>query len=229
MRKARTLLAGAICLLMAGLTVQALSQTRSVRRPVRPRAPQRKRTSGTQAAQSTPRSKQKQEQRLKKRRKEALERDAIIKAGCLQEKAAINPTPEQWELIKPLLEKIRQLRDQPKSTARVSLTSNSTASRTGSRRPVATWQWTTAWEDKPRSEWTEGQRKASELIALVGNRSTGEEAFARKTESLRECRRQEAAQKKAENIEAAIAETQQQLRALLRTRQEAALVLMRWL
>jgi hypothetical protein len=85
------------------------------------------------------------------------------------------------------------------------------------------------WENAASGEWTEGQRTADELIALVGDDRTSEEAFARKIKALRECRRQEAEQMNAENVEKTIAETQQKLRGLLTTRQEAALVLMRWL
>jgi len=213
-----------------GLTVQALSQTRSARRSVRRPAAQRKRTSGAQPAPDKTRSKQEIEQRRKDRRKEAQERADKEKAEFLHEKAALSPTPEQWEAIKPLLVKIRQLRGRPVSMTGVSLTSSTSGGRNGSRgRPVATWRWSKHWRGKPSSEWTEGQRTADELIDLVGNGRTSEEAFARKMQALRECRRQEAAKKKTDNIEAAIAKTQQQLRALLSTRQEAALVLMRWL
>ena len=231
MRNARTLLLGVVCLLIAGLTVQALCQARFGNQPLKHRLEERKRASGERPARNRSRTKEEFEQYGEKLRKEAEERSAIFRAEFLQEKAALNPTPEQWKLIKPLLEKIRQLRDRPRSTAGLSLTSSTTSGRrTRSRsRPLAAWRWRKPWEDTPQSRWTKGQSTADELIALVGSRRTSEAAFTSKMEALRECRRQEAAEKKAEKIEVAISETQQKLRGFLSARQEATLVLMRWL
>ena len=235
MRNAKTLWVGAACLLVAGFTVQTLSQT--------PRATQssfrdvKRRMRESRRAREQKKKERERRPPLRRtnpeqRRREAQERAKKRREGLLREKAAINPTPAQWEVIKPLLEKIRQLREQPRSTAGLSLTSSiSSSSRRADirSRPVGMWQWTTPWEDKPASEWTEGQRTAQELIALVGGKNTTDEAFAQKTEALRQCRHKKAAEKKEKNIEKALAETRQQLRQALTTRQEAALVLMRWL
>ncbi len=222
MRNAKPWLAGVVCLLVSSFTVQTLSQTprgaqstfrdtvRRMQESRRAREQKKKEREGRSAPGRT---------NPDQRRKEAQERTNKTREGLLREKAALNPMPAQWEVIKPLLEKIRQLRDQPKSTTRVSLTTTTTSQRTAAQnRRVGMWKWIPSWENKPTSKWTEGQRTANELIALVGGRSTTDEAFVEKMEALRQCRREEA-----------IAETQQQLRQGLTTRQEAALVLMRWL
>ena len=231
MRNTGTWQVGVVCLLLASITMPTLSQT--------PRGSQSRfrdlRRRMQEIEQAREQRKKERDRRpalgpidREQRRKEAQERTNRMRKELLREKAALNPTPAQWEVIKPLLEKIRQLRDLPRSTSGMSLTSTNQRIAGRSRR-VGMWKWNPSWEDKPTSQWTEGQRTAQELIDLVGNEHTADEAFAQKIDALRQCRRKEAAEKKEKNIEEAIAETQEQLRQILSTRQEAALVLMRWL
>lgn len=233
MRNTRTWQLGIVCLLLVSLAVPTLSQTpRGAQSRYRDlvRRMQERRQAREQRNKERERRPAPSRVNPEKRRKEAQERARKTREEFLREKAALNPTPGQWEVIKPLLEKIRQLRNLPRSTSGMSLTSTSTDQRTavGSRR-VGMWKWMPPWKEKPTSQWTAGQRTAQELIDLVGNQHTTDEAFAKKIDALRQCRRKEAAEKNEKSIEKTIAETQEQLRQVLTTRQEAALVLMRWL
>jgi hypothetical protein len=151
---------------------------------------------------------------------------AKIKRELLFEKHALGATEEQWKVIKPRLEKVRQLRDLERSTVNLSMTSSSgsggrTASGRGANAP--TWQWNASWKGKAPSELTEAQKIANELMALVDRRSAAPQEFTRKIAALRKSRSRQV------ELERHLSEARQELRAVLTTRQEAALVLMGWL
>jgi len=158
-----------------------------------------------------------------KRRKEDQERSAERRRLLLSEKHALGATEEQWKLIKPKLEKVRYLRDRARSTVGLLMISSggSGAKRTGGTSANApTWQWNVSWKDKAPSELTEAQIITNELMALVDRRSVASVEFVRKMAVLREARARQA------ELEKKLSEARQQLREVLTTRQEAALVLM---
>jgi hypothetical protein len=160
----------------------------------------------------------------KKKQKEAQEEADEIRKGFLREKAALGVTEDQWSLIKPKLEKVRQLRDKANSKVGLSLASGSSDNepnpRTGARTNVPIWQWDDPWKDKAPEELTEAQKLARQLIALVESKSATPEQFIRAMDALRKARRDEA------EIEKQLAEARRELREILTIRQEAALLLM---
>ncbi|HCO95189.1 MAG TPA: hypothetical protein DIU00_14765 [Phycisphaerales bacterium] len=179
-------------------------------------------TSRQSDAERSPRSRSDLEQW----RKDAQKRADEMKKEFLREKYAVRATEEQWILIKAKLEKVRYLRGQAHSTVGMGLTSSSSSS-TNSRgragRNLPTWQWDEPWKDKAPSEWTVAQKLAMELIKLVESENTTPEQSRRTMDALRMARRKEA------EIIRQLSDTQKELRELLITRQEAALVLMNWL
>ena len=160
------------------------------------------------------------------RYKEFQKRVAEMKKEFLREKYALRPTEEQWKIIKPKLEKVQRLRNQARSTVGVFLTSSSgsgTSSRDSRSANLPNWQWKISWKDKAPAELTEAQKIANELMDLVDNKNTTAEEFKQKMDTLRKSR------SKLENIKRQLSEAQQELREVLTTRQEAALVLKKWL
>ncbi len=158
--------------------------------------------------------------------KEFQKRVAKIKKEFLREKYALGATEEQWKVIKSKLEKVRHLREQANSMVGASLTSSSssgTSSRDSRSRSVPTWKWKIRWKDKAPDELTEAQKIAKELIALVERKNTTPQAFRRKMDALRKARSKEA------ELERQLSEARRELREILTTRQEAALVLRHWL
>ncbi len=150
--------------------------------------------------------------------KELQEKWAKIRKEFLTEKSLLGATEERWKLIKAKLEKVekvRQLREQARSTVRMSLTSSSGI------RSVPTWQWQRPWKDKALSELTEAQRFTKQLIVLVERKNTTPQAFRRKMDALRKARSEQAQFKKQ------LADARRELCDILTTRQEAALVLMK--
>ena len=187
------------CCLIALLTAQALSQTRKSR-------------SGLD-----------REQRLKK----FHERVAKTKKEFLREKYALRATEEQWKVIKAKLERVQHLRKQATSVVGLSLaggsSDNDTNLRARARPNVPTFQWKRPWKDKTPDELTEAQKLAKQLIALVERKNTTPGQFRRTMAALRKARREEA------EIERNLAEAREELREGLTPRDEAALVLMKWL
>ena len=146
-----------------------------------------------------------------------------IKKEFLKEKAAIKPSEQQWEIIKPKFERIQRLRQQAYSGAGLSMTYSSTSSSRSSSnadnsRPKAIW--TRNWDKKAPSERTEGERLVDEIIALMESYNPKPEQFEEKMNALRKSK-----EKPREELAKAI----QELRKELTVRQEAALVLMGWL
>jgi len=162
----------------------------------------------------------------RKMRKEMWEKQKEEAGGFIHQKYALGASEEQWKVIKAKLEKVRLLREQARSTVGVSLTSSSGSGKSSwdrASRKVPTWQWKQPWKDKAPGELTESQKLAKQLIVLVENNNTAPEQFRRKMDALRKARSKEA------EIERQLAEAQEELREVLTTRQEAALVLMKWL
>ena len=211
MTKRRIALLLVVCSSITVLAVQALSQ---------PRSPNIAAKQSDTSRSSKPRSDGEQW------RREAQKRAAEMKKEFLREKYALRASEEQWKVIKAKLEKVRYIRGQARSTVGVFL-SNSSGSGTSSvgraSRSVPIWQWKRPWKDKAASDLTDAQKLAKELIALVEKQYTSPEQFRRTMDALRKARKEE------EKIKRKLSEAQQELRELLTTRQEAALVLMNWL
>ncbi len=160
-----------------------------------------------------------------KRWKELQEKEARIRREFLREKAALGATEEQWKLIKPRLEKVRQLCEQANSGVGLSLGGSSTDSQTNPRRGASatlpTWQWKDPWKDKSSGELTEAHKLTQQLIALVERKNAAPGTLRRTMDALRKARREEGAK-----LETQLSEARRELHGVLTTRQEAALVLM---
>lgn len=143
-------------------------------------------------------------------------------------KHALGVTEEKWKLIKPKLERIRQLHEQTKSTVRISPTERpgdkmtSGRTRPGSR--TEAFEWWMHWKDKAGAERTEVRKLSEQLVVLLKRSNTTPQAFRAKMDALRKARAEE-----AELMKLQLSEVRKELRELLTTREEAALVLMRGL
>jgi hypothetical protein len=104
------------------------------------------------------------------------------------------------------------------------LVSSSTSGSGSAQSPtVPTWQWKNSWKDKAQDELTEAQRLARQLIDLVERKDVAQGTLKRTMDALRKARQQEP------ELQRQLAEARRELREGLTPRQEAALVLMRWL
>ena len=171
-----------------------------------------------QMARPRRRRRPQREQAMKEHEKE------IEKAGgiaCHVAKIALGATEERWKLIQPKLKKVQDLRDQATSVVGAGVSAGSSDSRTGPSGPAL--QWKRPWKDKALNELTEAQRLARHLRALLERKDTTPQAFRRKISHLRKARSKEA------EIEKQLAEARRELREILTTREEAVLVLLRWL
>jgi hypothetical protein len=139
----------------------------------------------------------------------------------LDAKYALRVSEEQWNIIRPKLEKVINLWDQANSTIGASVSGSSTDSRTEPSGPKL--QWDRPWKYQPLYELTEAQRLAEELRILLEKKDTPQQVFRRKVDTLRKARSKEA------EIGKQFAEARRELREGLTTRQEAVLVLQGWL
>jgi len=238
MAKQRVVLALVLCSSVALLSVQALPQARSSRASAAERS--RGKTDAERRKEAAERRRQRElrdkelakegrgrlisiEQRRKNMRNKAAERSKEF----FWQKAALGATEEQWKLIKPKLEKVRQLRKQATSGVGLSLSGgssdNNTNRRTRARPNVPAFQWKRPWKGKVSSELTEAQKLAKHLIALVERKNTTPKQFKRTVDALRKAKREEAELKRQLSV------AREELREGLTARQEAALVLMKWL
>ncbi len=140
-------------------------------------------------------------------------------------KQALRATERQWKVIKPRLDKVEYLSKQ----ARVSMAPASFRRSRGSGGPnnqqsvpkvEEGWKWSKAWAKKAPSELTEGERTCEELLLLMEDKDSKQEEIEQKVEALREIRKEASKQ---------LAKAQQELREVVTFRQEATLVLMRYL
>lgn len=236
MTKRRTILVLAPCFLVAFLAAQGLSQSR--RSNVSPRlsdADRQRKISATPKQRGA--AKNSAAKRLEfegeQRLKALQEKTAEARREFLHEKRALvaaGITEEQWKLIKPKLEKVRELRDLrelERSTSGVRLGSssgNGISSKAGSKPSEPRWQWKRPWKDKAPSELSEGQKIAEELITLLDKKNATPEEFKQKMAVLRKARIAEGPENQKRQKE--LSEAKQELREGLTARQEAALVLM---
>ena len=215
-----------VCSSFAFLVVQSFSQPRRIIQAATLSATEHQRNM-TDAEKDREYAKKREQRKFnrEKRRKE-WEKEKEEAGGFIFEKYALRTTEEQWEVIKAKLEKVRYFRDKARSTPRLGLTSSSgsgTGPKSRTSRSVPTWQWGEPWKDKDSSELTAAQKLTKQLIALIETKDTTPEQFRRTMDALRKARHEEA------KIQKQLSEAQQELRKVLTTRQEAALVLMRWL
>jgi hypothetical protein len=242
MTKRRIILVLGVSGSIALLAVAALSQERDSRRisdlpdlerlrsmteAQREReAAKRKKQRELEARQRARESKKKLEEHRKRvqRRKEAQEGPAETKRELLGAKRALGVTQEQWKLIRPKLEKVRDLRGRAHSTVGLLLSSSSASAAGSAQGPsVPAWQWNVSWKDKAPGELSEAQRTANRLMALVDRQKVAPGALRRTMDALRKARRDEAEIKKQ------LAQARAELREGLTPRQEAGLTLLGWL
>ena len=169
-------------------------------------------------------------QRQMQNKKEIEQLQKRIRIECAKKadesmKQALRVTEWQWKVIKPRLDKVEYLSKQ----ARVSMSPGYYRRSRGSggpnnRQPVPKveegWKWSKAWEKKAPSELTEGERTCEELLLLLEDKDSNQKEIVQKVEALREIRKEAGKQ---------LAQAQQELRKVLTFRQEATLVLMRYL
>ena len=244
MAKRRTILVVITCFLFTTITVRTLSQaagsnersdlpdlkrlqkmTEAERqRYIAKRRAQRLKKLERERKESTKTAAQRKKEREQKQ-KEARERMARRSKELLREKYALGATEEQWKIIKPKLERVRDLREKVNSTVGL-LVGSSSISGSGStnREIVPTMQWNPGWKDKAPTELTEAQKIANRLMAFVDKDETTDEQFKRQMAALRDSRKKQA------GLEKELSEARQELRKVLTTREEAALVLIKgWL
>lgn len=136
-------------------------------------------------------------------------------------KYALRVSEEQWNLIRPKLEKVINLWDKANSTVGVSLSFDSSSGQKVASVPKL--QWDRPWRFTPLFEMTEAQRLTKQLRILLEKKDTSPEVFRLKVAALRKARSKEA------EIQKDLAEARRELREILTTRQEAVLVLLGWL
>ncbi|MHC4241716.1 MAG: hypothetical protein ACYS3N_15725 [Planctomycetota bacterium] len=173
------------------------------------------------------RSKQRQMQREKEReqRERQMQRE-IAKNRTESMKQALRATERQWKIIKPRFDRVKYLSKQAKinmtpASYRRSRSSGSNPNNQQSIPKVEEgWKWSKEWEKKAPDELTEGERTCEELLELLEDKGSKQEEIEQKVEALREARKEAGKQ---------LAKAQQELREVLTFRQEATLVLMRYL
>ena len=238
MTKQRVVLTLVLCSSVALLAVQALPQASSSRASA---AEDSLRITGAERRKETAERRRQRELRekelakegrgrlisIEQRQKNMRNKAAERRREFLWQKAALGASEEKWKLIKAKLEKVRLLRGQANSMVGVFLvggsSDNDTNRRAHARPNVPAFQWKRPWKDKAPEKLTDAQKLAKGLIALVERKSTTPEQFRRKMDALRKARKEE------DQIRKQLSEAQQELCELLTTRQEAALVLMKWL
>ena len=150
--------------------------------------------------------------------------------GFLHEKYALGVTEEKWKVIKPKLEKVQNLRSQAKISMRAGWGPRRLPGSTGPEYmdPKYLHEWSWRWfkpsESKKPNELTESERIIEELINLVEAKNTTAEEFKLRINAFRNIRDRQEDEKKKKKEE--LSKAQQELREVLTTRQEAALVLM---
>ncbi len=214
-----------VCLSIAVFAGRTLSQTQGRENTSEVTDPE----SWVQQWQRRHEQRRQQWQMQNKKRIEQLEkrsRTESAKKADESMKQALRATERQWKVIKPRLDKVEYLSKQ----ARVSMAPASFRRSRGSgggpnNRQTAPkveegWKWSKAWEDKAPNELTEGERICEELLELLEDKDSKQEEIEQKVEALREVRKEAGKQ---------LAKAQQELREVLTFRQEATLVLMRYL
>ncbi|MHC4535006.1 MAG: hypothetical protein ACYS6K_13740 [Planctomycetota bacterium] len=170
-----------------------------------------------------------QQQMQNKKRIEQLRKQSRIESAKRTDESmreALRATEQKWKVIKPRLDKVKYLTKQ----AQVSMTpasyrrSRGSGGSSNNRQPVPNveegWKWSKAWEKKAPGELTEGERICEELLELLEDKGSKQEEIEQKVEALREARKETGKQ---------LAKAQEELREVLTFRQEATLVLMRYL
>ena len=244
MSKRKTIFSLVVCFSIAVFTVQTLSQTPM---PKRSRnmtdAEWKKEIEKWRAQRKLEREQWRKESKKRAkehRRQSELKSEQWRKAwekekaeGFLHEKYALGATKEQWKVIKPKLEKVQDLRRQVKTSMRAGWGPRRLPGSSGAEYmdPKYLHEWTWKWfkpsESKDAAELSESERIVEDLINLVQTKNTTAEEFNLKMDALRKIRSRLETEKKKKKEE--LSKAIKELRKVLTTRQEAALVLMGWL
>jgi len=253
----RIIFGGVICLLTAAFVSQTLSQT-TRNDPQRDKADyerlrnmtpaQRQREFERRRRQFQIETQQRYEQRMKEREQTRGQRQRESKKR--QEEAirqALGATPEQWKIIKPRLEKVKNLTDYSISIITFGGSSGSGEQRTSIQRGTGEyagrgiggtntsrvppgpnnkeefssnygWKLLKPSDRKAAGRLTKGERLSEEILKLIEDKNSSNEEIERKMETLREIRQENKKQ---------LSKAQQELREVLTYRQEATLIMMR--
>jgi hypothetical protein len=218
-----------ICLSIVLFAGQTLSQTRSAggTREKPDWILQNNMTSEQINIEQQKRSRQLQMQN--KKRIEQLRKQSRIESAKKTDdsmRQALRATQQQWKVIKPRLDKVKYLSKQAQISVypgyyRRSRGSDGNSNNQQSPAKVEEgWKWLKGWEKKDPTELTEGERTCEELLELLEDEGSKQEEIEQKVEALREVRKEAGKQ---------LAKARQELRKVLTFRQEATLVLMRYL
>ncbi|MDT8300492.1 MAG: hypothetical protein RQ760_03345 [Sedimentisphaerales bacterium] len=215
-----------ICLSIVVFAGQTLSQTQEPENAGKATEPD----SWTEQWQRRTEQRRQQWEMQNKKRIEQLDKQMRIESAKKADKSmkqALLATERQWKVIKPRFDKVEYLSKQ----ARVSITPASFRRSRGSGglnnqqtapKPKVEegWKWSKSWEKKAPGELTKGERTCEELLLFLEDKDSNQEEIEQKVEALREIRKEASEQ---------LAKAQQELREVLTFRQEATLVLMRYL
>jgi hypothetical protein len=257
MAKRRIIFGALICLLTAAFVSQTLSQT-TRNDPQRDKAyyehlrnmtpAQRQREFERRRRQRQMETQQWHEQRMKDREQNRVQRQRESKKR--QDEAirqALGSTPEQWKIIKPRLEKVKNLTDYSISIITFGGSSGSGEQRTSTQRGTGGyagrgiggtntsrvppgpnnkeefssnygWKLLKPSDRKAASRLTKGERLTEEILKLIEDRNSSNEEIERKMETLLEIRQEN---------DRLRSKARQELRKVLTQRQEATLIMMR--
>jgi len=221
----KTIILFFVCLSIAMFASQTLSQTRlreSSRGVVKP-------DSWTQQWQRMHEQRRQQWETQNKKRMEQLDKQSRIeseKSSAESMRQALRATERQWKVIKPKLDKVKYFSKEarvciyPASYRRSRGSGGGPNNKQSVPKVEEGWKWSKAWEKKAPSELTKGERICEELLELLEDKSSKQEEIEQKIEALREVRKEASKE---------LVKAQQELREVLTFRQEATLVLMRYL
>jgi len=253
MARQKIILGTIICLLITAFVGQTLSQT-PISNPQRDRAYYERLRKMTPAQRQRELNRQIQikiQQRLKEQEKEPEQNQEQrrIELKRRQEEAikqALGATDEQWEIIKPRLEKVQNLTEisisllsygTASGSASMSNTSKSgagayvgggsvgTNTRTAPSKPNNKetysvkygWKWHKPSDRKAPGELTKGEKLSEEILELIEDKNSQQEEIEQKMETLRKIRQESKKQ---------LTKARQELCEVLTFRQEATLIMM---
>lgn len=256
MIRRKIILGAVICLFTAAFVGQTLSQTpgnypqrdKAYYERLRNMTPaRRQREFERRRLQSQIEAQKRHKQYIKKREQNRGQRKRELKKR--QEEAikqALGASAEQWNVIKPRLEKVQNLTRQ--SVLSISLLISGSSSGSGEssvtnqrgtgayagggsarNKPSSpnnketyssqyTWKWYKPWGSKARGNLTKGERICEEILKLIEDKNSRSEEIEQKMETLREIRQENKEQ---------LSKARQELSKVLTYRQEATLIMMR--
>lgn len=195
-----------------------LREMQQKREEIRQKSEQRRKEAARKIAEfRSPARRRAWQEKLRARRKRGEE----IRRELLIEKAALQPSEEQWQWIKLKLREIQRLRRQAVIGVRLQ------AGPSGPRKDAGTpreddrnWTWDTSWDNKSVSRLSHAEKLVDRILWYLKTSRARERELIETMAALRESRKE--AQMK-------LAAVRQELRRELTVRQQAVLMLMEYL